>query len=98
MPNDDQWTAADKQLISAHRLRRSANLLIAEGYKLLARTSDLDCDPDINSRRLRDGYTKLAQGHQFLAQSDEMVAEAGEMHQRASEQPVGGSPGERSEH
>jgi hypothetical protein len=94
--SNDQWTAADKQLISAHRVRRNGELLIAAGYKLLARSSDLDCDPDIRSRRVRDGYLKLAEGHTFLAQSDELIAEAGEMHQRAS--LVEESEGERSEH
>jgi hypothetical protein len=58
-----------------HRARRDAELLFAEGFKLLARSSDLDCDPDIRSRRVRDGYLRLAEGHTRLAEihDDELV-------------------------
>jgi hypothetical protein len=77
--DDDKPFVPAMHLIEGHRVRIEAELLIAEGYKLLARTSDLDCDPDVRSRRLRDGYLKVAEGHTILAKSNEMIADAIEM-------------------
>ena len=69
-------TDAGAHLIEGHRIRKDGEELIAEGYKLLARSSDLDCDPEVRSLRIRDGYTKLAEGHKILAKSSEMIADA----------------------
>lgn len=68
-------------------LRREAELLLADGYKLLARTSDLDCDPEVRSRRLRDGYLRLAEAHQMIAASEEILAQKGWAQWGASEIP-----------
>jgi hypothetical protein len=78
---------ADEKLIEAHLTRRDGELMIADGYKLLARTSDLDCDPEIRCRRLRDGYLKLSDGHVWLAKAEEMLAEAGQMHLKETNEP-----------
>jgi hypothetical protein len=93
MSNDTP--SAGEQLIQGHRLRKEAQLILAEGHKLLARTSDLDCDPEIRSRRLRDGHLKLADGHTLLAKSDELIADAISM--RRASQVVVAAPGAESE-
>lgn len=70
---------SEELLAEARLAHRDGELRIAEGYKTLSRSSDLDCDPEVKSRRIRDGYLALSDGHSLLAKSDEMVAEAGRL-------------------